>query len=143
MNKFTATLIFILVVGISATADSAERLHAPEPRFDRVLDNFINVLLDPRGRYGNHKRRDRRWNQRRNNPRVEQNGWKYAGALPRRIRHQHGNNCHRVTKVKRNRGRNQGWKRINAVMCYNQFGNAHIARGTRRVMNEFAGRRHR
>jgi hypothetical protein len=145
MKKIIATLIFAMVVGISATPASAERLHAPEPSFDRVLNNFFNVLLDPRDRYGNHQRRDRRWNQRRNRPTVEQNGWQYAGALPRRARHLHGNNCHRVTKIKRvrGRGRNKSWKRVNAVMCYNRFGNAYIARGSRRVVNEYAGRRHR
>ena len=93
MKKIIATLIFAMVVGISATPASAERLHAPEPSFDRVLNNFFNVLLDPRDRYGNHQRRDRRWNQRRNRPTVEQNGWQYAGAEhpvhPKQVRPRH------------------------------------------------------
>jgi hypothetical protein len=74
MKKIITALIFTLVVGISATPASAERLHAPEPRFDWVIDNFFNVLLDPPGRYGNPQRWNQRGNQRRNYPRVEQNG---------------------------------------------------------------------
>jgi hypothetical protein len=141
MKNFTKTMLSALIVGFAATSAFAGKNHTPEPSFDRIIDNFYRVLVDPRGTYnqqGNHNR----WNQKnRTNRRVYFNGWKYAGSVPRRVSRRHGNNCYRVTKTKR--GRHGGWKQVNAISYYNRHGSPYIARGSRHVVDQFAGRRRR
>jgi hypothetical protein len=139
MKKLTATFLFVLTVGFSASPvfsgpALADRYHAPQPSFDRLVENFYRVLLDPRGK-PKHIHQQKRWKR----DREIFNGWRYAGPLPRRVSFRHGNKCHRVTKFKRMHRR--GLKQVNAVACYNRYGRPYIAEGTRHIVDQFARRK--
>lgn len=74
MKNFTKTMLSALIVGFAATSAFAGKNRTTEPSFDRVIDNFYRVLVDPRGTYKQHGNHNR-WNQRnRTNRRVGFNG---------------------------------------------------------------------